>query len=140
MEILSEIGVEAIRSGSLVGLAFAFVFGLVSFLSPCVLPMAPPYLAYLGGTTLDEISGESGTIDRHAARRVMLAAVSFVLGLGTVFVLLGIGMASAGGFLLSWKAEFAMASGVLIYVFGLHFWGLARAALVAAFSLALVAV
>lgn len=138
MESLSDIGVEAIRSGSIFGLGFAFLFGLISFLSPCVLPMAPPYLAYLGGTTLDEISGESGAIDRAAARRVLLAAIFFVLGLGTVFVLLGIGMASAGGFLLSWKAQFAMASGVLIYVFGLHFWGFARAALVAVVSLLLV--
>ena len=139
VETLSEIGVEAIRSGSFVGLGFAFLFGLVSFLSPCVLPMAPPYLAYLGGTTLDEISGESGTVNRYAARRVLLAAMFFVLGLGTVFVLLGIGMASAGGFLLAWKAELAIASGVVIYVFGLHFWGLAHAALAAIVSLALVA-
>lgn len=139
MEGLSDIGVEAIRSGSVFGLGFAFLFGLISFLSPCVLPMAPPYLAYLGGTTLDEISGETGTIDRNAARRVFLAAVFFVLGLGTVFVLLGMGMAGAGGFFLSWKAQFAMASGVLIYVFGLHFWGFRRAALVALVSLLLVA-
>ena len=97
MEALSEIGVETIRSGSLVGLGFAFLFGLISFLSPCVLPMAPPYLAYIGGTTLDQISGQTGNIDRQAARRVMLAAVFFVLGLGTVFVALGVGMASAGG-------------------------------------------
>lgn len=136
---LSQIGVDAIQSGSLVGLGFAFVFGIVSFLSPCVLPMAPPYLAYLGGTTLDQISGDSATIDRHAARRVMLAAIFFVLGLGTVFVLLGVGMASAGSLLLSWKAQLAMASGVLVYVFGLHFWGLRHALPVVAVSLALVA-
>jgi cytochrome c-type biogenesis protein len=139
VEGLSEIGVEAIRNGSPVGLAFAFLFGLISFLSPCVLPMAPPYLAYLGGTTLDEISGEAGVVDRVAARRVILAAVFFVLGLGTVFVLLGIGMASAGGLLLAWKAELAMASGVLIYMFGLHFLGLHRAAVAALVSLAMVA-
>ncbi len=139
MEALSEIGVEAIRSGSLVGLGFAFLFGLISFLSPCVLPMAPPYLAYLGGTTLDEISGETGMVDRQAARRVLLAAVFFVLGLGTVFVALGVGMASAGGFLLDRKAEFGMASGVIIYVFGLHFWGLRTAALITAAMLALTA-
>ena len=138
METLTELGTEAIRSGSLLGLGFAFLFGLVSFLSPCVLPMAPPYLAYLGGTTLDQISGEGRAVDRAAARRVMLAAAFFVLGLGTVFVALGIGMASAGGFLLERKASLAIASGVLIFVFGLHFWGLRRAAVVAAASLALV--
>ena len=139
MEALTELGTEAIRSGSLLGLGFAFLFGLVSFLSPCVLPMAPPYLAYLGGTTIEQISGDGQAIDRAAARRVMLAAVFFVLGLGTVFVALGIGMASAGGFLLERKAALAIASGVLIFVFGLHFWGLRRAAVVALASLALVA-
>lgn len=139
MEALSEIGVEAIRSGSLVGLGFAFLFGLVSFLSPCVLPMAPPYLAYIGGTTLDEISGETGMVDRAAARRVMLAAVFFVLGLGTVFVALGIGMASAGSFLLQRKTEFAMASGVVVYVFGLHFWGLRTAVAITAVMLVITA-
>jgi cytochrome c-type biogenesis protein len=138
METLTELGTEAIRSGSLVGLGFAFLFGLVSFLSPCVLPMVPPYLAYLGGTTIEQISGDGGTVDRAAARRVMLAAAFFVLGLGTVFVGLGIGMASAGGFLLERKAALAVASGVLIFVFGLHFWGLRRAALVALASLVLV--
>jgi cytochrome c-type biogenesis protein len=127
VETLAEVGTEAIRSGSVFGLGFAFVFGLVSFLSPCVLPMAPPYLAYLGGTTIEQISGDGAAIDRAAARRVMLAALFFVLGLGTVFVALGIGMASAGGFLLENKSGFAMASGVLVYVFGLHFWGLRQA-------------
>jgi cytochrome c-type biogenesis protein len=139
VESFTEIGSEAIRSGSLLGLGFAFLFGLVSFLSPCVLPMAPPYLAYLGGTTIEQISGEGQEIDRAAARRVMLAAVFFVLGLGTVFVALGIGMASAGGFLLERKAELAMASGVLIFVFGLHFFGLRRAAVVSALFLGLTA-
>lgn len=139
LESLSSIGVEAIRSGSLLGLGFAFVFGLISFLSPCVLPMAPPYLAYIGGTTLDDISGEAGTVDRDAARRVRLAAIFFVLGLGAVFVALGIGMASAGSFLLDRKTELAMASGVVIWLFGLHFWGLRRAAPVTVASLVLVA-
>jgi cytochrome c-type biogenesis protein len=139
MDALTELGTEAIRSGSLLGLGFAFLFGLVSFLSPCVLPMAPPYLAYLGGTTIEQISGEGQAIDRAAARRVMLAAVFFVLGLGAVFVALGIGMASAGGFLLEQKAALGVASGALIFVFGLHFWGLRRAAVVSAVSLALVA-
>ena len=139
METLTEIGTEAIRSGSLLGLGFAFLFGIVSFLSPCVLPMAPPYLAYLGGTTIEQISGEGRSIDRAAARRVMLAAVFFVLGLGAVFVALGIGMAGAGGFLLEQKSALAIASGVLIFAFGLHFWGLRRGGLVAAVALALVA-
>ncbi len=124
MEALQDLGIEAIRSGSLIGIAFAFLFGLLSFASPCVLPMAPPYLAYLGGTTLDRVSGEGDQIDKAAQRRVMLAAVFFVLGLGTVFVLLGIGMATAGNVFLDNKHWLGMISGVLIFIFGVHFWGL----------------
>lgn len=121
-------GADAIRSGSLIGLAFAFLFGLLSFASPCVLPMAAPYLAYLGGTTLDQVTGAKDQIDRAARRRIVLSAVFFVLGLGTVFVMLGIGMATAGNVFLDNKHWLSMVSGVLIFVFGVHFWGL-RAAL-----------
>jgi cytochrome c-type biogenesis protein len=137
MEAFRDIAIEAIQSGSLFALFFAFIFGLFSFLSPCVLPMAPPYLAYLGGTTLDQVTGDEDQIDRGAARRVMLSAVFFVLGLGVVFVGLGIGMASAGNLLSAQKHNFALVSGVLVTVFGLHFWGLRQSVLVtvAAFSI-----
>lgn len=132
MEAFRDIAIEAIQGGSLFGLAFAFIFGLISFLSPCVLPMAPPYLAYIGGTTLDQISGEKTEIDRNAARRVFIAAIFFVLGLAVVFVGLGIGMASAGNFLLDQKHNFALFSGVIICGFGMHFWGLRGAVLLTA--------
>ena len=79
-----------------IGILTAFLAGIVSFLSPCVLPLAPPYLAYLGGTTLDQISGEDNTVDPGVARRVFISAVFFVLGLATVFVLLGMGAPAFG--------------------------------------------
>ncbi|MBK0400655.1 cytochrome c biogenesis protein CcdA [Limibaculum sp. M0105] len=109
-----------------IGLFTAFIGGLISFLSPCVLPLAPPYLAYLGGTTLDQISGESGETDAALRRRVFLAALCFVLGLGTVFVLLGMGASAVGQALLSYKTELARVSGALIIVLGAHFLGLIR--------------
>ena len=110
-----------------IGILTAFLAGIVSFLSPCVLPLAPPYLAYLGGTTLDQISGEKQAIDPRVARRVFISAVFFVLGLGTVFVLLGMGASAFGQILVRYKPEFAFVAGGIIYALGLHFYGLRSA-------------
>jgi cytochrome c-type biogenesis protein len=99
--------------------------GLVSFLSPCVLPLVPPYLGYLGGMTLEQMSGEGG-IDNAAWRRVVLAAVCFVLGFTTVFVGLGAGASAFGQLIQVWKGELAIAAGLVIVLFGLHFLGLVR--------------
>ena len=99
--------------------------GLVSFLSPCVLPLVPPYLGYLGGMTLDQMTDEKG-IDHAAWRRVVLAACCFVLGFTTVFVGLGAGASAFGQVIQTWKGELAMVAGLLIVLFGLHFLGLVR--------------
>ena len=119
-----------------IGILTAFLAGIVSFLSPCVLPLAPPYLAYLGGTSLDQISGEKDQIDRAAARRVFISAVFFVLGLATVFVALGMGASVVGQSLNYYKAELALASGCIIYVLGQHFIGLRNALTVAGIAIA----
>ena len=119
-----------------IGIFTAFLAGIVSFLSPCVLPLAPPYLAYLGGTSLDQISGEKDEIDQAAKRRVFVSAVFFVLGLGTVFVALGMGASVVGQSLNYYKAELALASGCIIYVLGQHFIGLRHGLKVAAFAIA----
>lgn len=99
--------------------------GLVSFLSPCVLPLVPPYLGYLGGTTIDQLSGEEG-VDRQVWRRVVAASVFFVLGFTTVFVGLGAGASMFGQFIQTWRAELAMVAGVIIILFGLHFLGILK--------------
>ena len=97
--------------------------GLLSFLSPCVLPLVPPYLCYLAGTTLDEWSDESeGGVNRWA----LAAALCFVLGFSTVFVLLGAGASVIGGFLRQNSLEIGWIAGALIIVMGLHFIGLIR--------------
>ncbi|GMG82872.1 cytochrome c biogenesis CcdA family protein [Paralimibaculum aggregatum] len=111
---------------SLIGVATAFGGGVVSFLSPCVLPLAPPYLAYLGGTTLDQISGEEQEIDRATQRRVFVSACFFVAGLATVFVALGMGASAVGQTLLQNKTLLGQIAGALIIVMGLHFLHLLR--------------
>jgi cytochrome c-type biogenesis protein len=104
---------------------FVALAGLVSFLSPCVLPLVPPYLTYLGGTTMEQLAGEK-RIDAHLWRRVVLAAVLFVLGFTTVFVALGAGASVLGQWIQTYKAELARVAGVVIILFGLHFLGILR--------------
>ncbi len=104
-----------------IGIVTAFLAGIISFLSPCVLPLAPPYLAYLGGTTIDQISGDDAEIDPAVSRRVFISAIFFVLGLGTVFVGLGMGASVIGQSLIQYKTVLAQVSGGIIVLLGLHF-------------------
>ncbi len=109
-----------------IGLLTAFFGGLLSFLSPCVLPLAPPYLAFMAGTTLDRLTGEQEA-DAVMARRVFLSSLFFVAGLATVFVALGATASLIGQTLAAWRYEFAIAAGFVIYVLGQHFIGFRRA-------------
>lgn len=99
--------------------------GLVSFLSPCVLPLVPPYLGYLGGTTISQSSVDDG-IDDKVWQRVVLGSVFFVLGFTTVFVGLGAGASMFGQLLHSYQQQLSIAAGLVIVLFGLHFIGVLR--------------
>ena len=99
--------------------------GLVSFLSPCVLPLVPPYLGYLGGMTLEQMTDEKG-VDNAAWRRVVLASVCFVLGFTTVFVGLGAGASAFGQLIQTYKNGLSIGAGLVIILFGLHFLGILR--------------
>lgn len=103
-----------------VGFAAAFIAGLLSFLSPCVLPLVPPYLGYLGGATFAQLTDE-GAVGSDVYKRVVLAAVVFVLGFTTVFVGLGAAASAFGQLIRAYFDYFIMAAGVLIIIFGLHF-------------------
>jgi cytochrome c-type biogenesis protein len=99
--------------------------GLVSFLSPCVLPLVPPYLGYLGGTTIEQIGSKDG-LDVQLWRRVVLASVFFVLGFTTVFVGFGAGASVFGQWIAAHKNQLAIVAGIVIILFGLHFLGILR--------------
>jgi cytochrome c-type biogenesis protein len=102
----------------------ALVAGLVSFLSPCVLPLVPPYLIYLTGATIERVSHEETA--KTSKRAVMLAALTFVLGFSTVFVALGASASFIGGLIRAWSAQLSIVAGIVIIVMGLHFLGLTR--------------
>ena len=108
-----------------VGYVGALVAGVLSFLSPCVLPLVPPYLCFLGGVSLDQLTDE-GVADRIAARRVFAASLAFVLGFVTVFTILGATASAMGRFVADYIDVFGIIAGGLIILMGLHFIGLIR--------------
>jgi cytochrome c-type biogenesis protein len=103
----------------------AFAAGLLSFASPCVLPLVPPYLAYIGGVSIAELRAERGAAAR---RRVLLAALFFIAGFSTVFVALGATASFIGQAVGAYLGYLGYAAGILIVVMGLHFLGVFRIA------------
>lgn len=102
-------------------IAIAIVAGLLSFLSPCVLPIVPPYLAYMGGVSVTDMDA-----DAAARRRVIVAALFFVLGLSTVFIFLGMAASVLGRAFLQYQEWFIYIAGVVVMIFGAHFLGIFR--------------
>jgi cytochrome c-type biogenesis protein len=98
----------------------AFGAGLLSFVSPCVLPLAPPYLCYLAGTTLEALAVEN---EARARRDTFIAATLFVAGFSTVFVALGATASFFGALLRQWSHVLSIAAGIGIVAMGLHFLG-----------------
>jgi cytochrome c-type biogenesis protein len=94
--------------------------GLLSFLSPCVLPLVPPYLTFIAGTTIEEVAIQG---EGRARRDVFIAAVLFVLGFSTVFVALGATASVFGQVLREHLATLSILAGVAIILMGLHFLG-----------------
>src|SRR3954464_11862845 len=107
-----------------VSIPAALIAGLVSFLSPCVLPLVPPYLVYLTGATIEHVANDEGI--KASKRAVMSAALMFVLGFSTVFVALGASASFIGGVIPARSAQFSILAGIVIIIMGLHFLGLTR--------------
>ena len=110
-----------------VGHAGAFLAGLLSFLSPCVLPLVPPYLCFLAGVSIEQL--QDGTeAPPGVGRRVLLHALAFVLGFTTVFVALGASASAVGRLVADHLDVLAKVAGVVIVLLGLHFLGVLRIA------------
>ena len=110
-------GIDILDASLLPAALVALAAGVLSFLSPCVLPIVPPYLAYMSGITLGEMK---------SGRKPLLAASFFVLGLSTVFLLMGAASSAFGAFFLARSQTFATLSAIVVMIFGAHFLGIFR--------------
>ena len=112
-------GIDIFDASLLPAVLVSLLAGLISFLSPCVLPIVPPYLAYMSGISLDSSAEKSNL-------KVVIVAAFFVMGLSTVFLILGVAASSFGILLLGYKDLLTTIAGLLIMCFGLHFLGIVR--------------
>lgn len=111
-------GIDLFTAAFLPSATVALLAGLLSFLSPCVLPIVPPYLAYMGGASMSDL--------REGRRSPLLPAIFFVLGLSTVFLLLGMAASAFGRALLQYQDAFNTLAAIIVMIFGAHFIGIFR--------------
>jgi cytochrome c-type biogenesis protein len=110
-------GIDLFAAGLMPSILVALFAGMISFLSPCVLPVVPPYLAYMSGISVGEM---------RQGRAPIMAALFFVMGLSTVFLLLGAAASAFGAFFLGNSHLFAQIAGGVVILFGLHFLNIFR--------------
>jgi cytochrome c-type biogenesis protein len=101
----------------------AFVAGIVSFLSPCVLPLIPGYISMLSGESIEVLKADAGGA---LTARIFANSVAFVVGFSVVFIALGASATAVGSFLVSQRTAFNIVAGIIIIVFGLHLTGLIK--------------
>lgn len=118
--VRSMFGIDIIDAALLPAMIIALVAGFISFLSPCVLPIVPPYLAYMSGVSVTDLS--EGKVQNKA----ILPALFFVLGLSTVFLFLGFTASAIGSLFLEYQQWFNYLAGALVMIFGAHFVGVYR--------------
>lgn len=101
----------------------AFIAGLLSFLSPCVLPLVPPYICFISGVSYEELTAGG---ERKVTARALRSALAFVLGFSIVFVLLGASASAIGQLFADYVDVLGYVAGAVIIVMGLHFLGAFR--------------
>lgn len=104
-----------------VGILAAFGAGILSFLSPCILPLVPPYLCFLAGSSLDELTRHGS--GRAVTSKAFLRALAFVLGFAVVFIALGAGASTLGRLVSEHLTLLSRVAGVTIILLGLHMLG-----------------
>lgn len=109
-------GIDLFDAALTPSLIVALVAGVISFLSPCVLPIVPPYLAYMGGISMAEMTDE-----KVSNKPAIIAAIFFALGLSTVFIFLGFAASVFGRAFLEYQELMGRIAGGVIIIFGLHF-------------------
>ncbi|NTJ64357.1 cytochrome c biogenesis protein CcdA [Agrobacterium rhizogenes] len=116
-----------------ISLLSALLAGALSFLSPCVLPLVPPYLCYMAGISVEQFRGGGAAVAQAPSVRgnVLMSALFFTLGFATVFVALGAGASSIGMLLRQHLDILAKIGGLIIVVMGLNFLGVFRIGLLA---------
>ncbi len=107
-----------------ISLFAAFIAGIISFISPCVLPLIPMYISFISGLSLEEM--KNGIGNKRILRRVTISSLLFILGFSIVFILMGASVTFLGGFLLAKLSMLRRISGFIIIVFGLHITGVFR--------------
>ncbi len=101
----------------------AFLAGLLSFFSPCVLPLLPAYFSFITGLSLEELIEAKNTQIRQ---KIILATLAFVTGFSSIFILLGASASMMGGFIFQYQEIIRVAGGILIIILGVHLTGLIR--------------
>jgi cytochrome c-type biogenesis protein len=109
--------------GHELSIPIAFIAGIVSFLSPCVLPLVPGYVSMLSGASVDQLKDSAGG---ELMARVLRNSLAFVAGFTLVFVVLGASATWVGKFLLAQRVIFNIIAGIVVIIFGLHLTGLVK--------------
>jgi cytochrome c-type biogenesis protein len=99
----------------------AFFAGILSFLSPCVLPLVPAYISFMSGVSVDEL--QKATNRKDVLRKTVITSLAFIVGFSVIFVLLGATATTIGKFLLAKFGFISKIAGIIIIILGLHFLG-----------------
>ena len=113
-------GIEIFDASLLPALSVALFAGLISFLSPCVLPIVPPYLAFMSGIALTDVENKKGR------SKIVFTALFFILGLSTVFIFLGFSASAIGVVFFEYQIFLNTIAGLVVMLFGLHFLDIFR--------------